>query len=130
MLHQANLLKKLLSSTLFAGLSAAAAEEVQHLGFYSTSNVAICELSAPGSSFPSFPGKASEQFIGTVCEVTVPHSTFSKHFRFCAVSYVESYARGPQSCGVKHFPKYVIFTYSYSKESKAPPLCEFACISR
>lgn len=108
----------------------AGAEGVQHLGFYSRSNVAICELSDPASTLPAFPGERSERFIGTVCEVRVPRSTFASYFSFCAVSYTESYVPGPQSCGVTHHKDYVTFIYSYSPVLRAPPVCEFVCVKK
>ena len=77
-----------------------------------------------------FVGQVSQHYIGKTCEVEVPKAVFDRHFQFCAVSYVENYGVGHFACGVTHLGRYVRFVYSYGRESRAAPLCEFVCTGK
>ena len=126
----------LVSLVLASGAHAASADEVRHLNFnWPTPNTTTpCELYDSdylvNKSAPHYAGRVAKQYIGLACVVQIPRPEFDASYRLCAISSVESYGAGHYACAVEHFASYVSFTYSYAPQSKAAPMCAFACFAR
>ena len=126
----------LLSLALASTVHDASADEVRQLNFNwpTASTSTSCELYDSdyllNKSAPYYAGRVAKQYIGLACVVQIPRLEFDARYRFCAISYVESYGTGHHVCAVEHFASYVSFTYSYAPQSRAAPMCAFACLAK
>lgn len=81
-----------------------------------------------GKFFPQFPGKINAYYIGLTCTASVPRPDFDRRYVSCFISEVEYYSPGHYACRVEHYLDKVEFTYSFSPESVAAPVCSFTCL--
>jgi hypothetical protein len=93
-----------------------------------------CELVRPGflsdPTGPRWQGKISTEKRGPICMVALPTAEFDRHFRYCALAFVETSPSSDYVCGVVHYGGVVEFSYGFKYGSVEPPMCSFVCQGR